>query len=240
MSMLFLLIALLPVASLAQPDWREHVMALPENPGPNVTVADIERVHAYASYASPFFAALTPGAYEQNRDLVRRMTVYLASVDLINRDPQIRAALGRAFLAVAGLRWYVPPVGLVLAPQNIRPRTEPEFTPAPPLEPRFALQAPDTSGAPFADRDLVNSLSDRYDSAAAKASSVWKSAGLLRQSLQSRGMALNPVTDTSLARMQLYLDLAAESIRSRNWTQAQERIDQANAETEKVSKSVGR
>ena len=240
MRQMFLLAGLIAGSLAAQSSWREQILALPDNPGPNVRAYDIERVEAYARYAAPYFATLTPADYERNRELVRRMSVYLAAVDAVNRDPQIRAALGRAFLSLAAIRWLIPPFGVAIVGPNSQQRSERPTPTAPPPAPAFELQAPTPETVLPTERDLLNDLSDRYDSAAAKAASAWKSAGLLRQSLQAQGMTLHPATEISLARMQVYFDLSAESLRSKQWAKAKEAIGQAEAETEKVAKSVGR
>jgi hypothetical protein len=210
-----LLLALAAGLAPAQDYWRRELTGLPAQADPNVSVADIERI-------------------EQN-------AAYLASVDVVTRNPRVRAALGQAFVSVAALQWMLPPAGLL----GGRPAPAPPAPAAnrpvpPPAEPRFALEAPDVTGAPAADRERANDLAGRYDSAAAQAAAAWRSAGRLRQSLQTRGMTLNALTETSLARLQLYLDLAAGHLQNRQWDDAKTNIDRAAYETTKVLNAVGR
>jgi hypothetical protein len=165
------------------------------------------------------------------------MAIYLAGVDAVSRDARVRGALGRAYLAVAALRWVGAP--LLGTDPPLPPRGGAPTALSPPQKPRFEVQAPEIPNLTAADRAVADDLSERYESAAAKASAAWSSADILRRSLEERGMSLNTLTEQSLARVQLYFDLATDALRQHDWVEARANIERASYETEKVRKTVG-
>ena len=191
--------------------------------------------------AAPYFAGFTPHDYEANRALVRRMATYLAAADYLNRDPRLRSALNDAYRSVAALQWmgipnYQPYPGQH-SPSNPQPPTQQAIAPN---QPRFALQAPLLDKVPTADQATADDLSNQYEMAATKASIAWKSANVIRQNLNAQQMTLNVQTETSLARLQLYFELATGALQSKDWAEAKTNIQRAEYETEKVLKTVGR
>ena len=163
------------------------------------------------------------------------MAAYLATVEVLNHSPGMGTALGRAYRSVAALQWLVPRMGMALP----SPAPAPEAPiPAPPA-PAFALQAPDVAGVSAADRPMADDLAMRYELASGKAAVAWQAAGGLRRSLQAQGLTLNVLTETSLARMQVYFDLATAALKARHWAEARTNLERAEYETEKVRKTVG-
>ena len=236
----FGLLVLLCAAAGAQDAWRREVMDLPDRPGANTSVADVDRLEMNARLAYPYFAGLTPGDYEANRALVRRMATYLATVEVLNRSPQMGLALGRAYRSVAALQWMMPMGGMGYGRAPAQPGPPPRTPPAPPPAPAFAMQAPDQTKVTAADRPTADDLATRYELAAGKAAVAWQAAGSLRRTLQAQGMSLNAMTETSLARVQVYFNLAEDALRAQDWVEARTNIDRAEYETEKVRKTVGR
>jgi hypothetical protein len=53
-------------------------------------------------------------------------------------------------------------------------------------------------------------------------------------------MALNATTAGSVSRLELDLELAGEGIQQHDWEKARSNLEAAEAETEKISKTVGR
>lgn len=219
--------------------WRQSLMGLPERPPASTSVQDLNRFHQNVRLATPYFAGLQPGEYQANRDLIRRMVTYLAGVDLISRDPQLRGLVNRGYMSVAALSWGTPWGGGMQqqAPQS---SAAPMPQPVRPSKPPFSLEAPAVTGVAEADKAKLADLQERYEFATSRASAVWQSAEALRGNLQSQGFALNTVTEASLARIQLYLELAAGALRAKEWPEAQTNIERADYETEKVRKTTGR
>ena len=225
----FPVVAFLIVASLASaqvPGWRRSLMGVPAHPSPSTSLEDIQTFERNARMGVPYFAALTPGDYEANRAFVRQMAAYLAAVDLASRNPQVRAALPGAYAALAAWRYIYP--GALPPPGEL-----PSPAPGRPPDPPFELRAPaidDPAGA---------ELRDRYNSTAIRAAKAWQNAEIIRAGLESRGMTLNEQTANSVARLQLDFELAAAALRARDWNEAQEYLQRAEGETEKIGRSVG-
>jgi hypothetical protein len=226
-----------PLFSQEDAQWRSALTELLSRPPGTATLQDLQRLEDNIRLATPYFGTLTPGDYEANRELIRRMTAYLAAMNLANRDPRMRFALRRANQALASLRYAAPPA--FSAPLGPMPPADPR--PAPPTRAQapWELQAPDISNIPEADKAKARELQDRYESAAAQAATAWQSAEVLRQNLAAEGMALNTLTATSIARVQFYLETAADALREQDWEDAKVNLQRAEYETEKVFKTVG-
>jgi hypothetical protein len=230
-----LLLCLTGAAVAQAPDWRSALLNLPDRPAPNTSLQDLQRLEQNLQYGAPYFATLTPGDYEANRELIRRLTRYVAALDLIARDPQMRIAVGR-------LRRAMNAFPILIAPaQQLQAEPAPEETAQPaPGPPPFALQAPVIENVSAGQKNTADELSTRYEAASGQAAAAWQSAEVLRQNLAARGMALNATLSTSVARLQLYFDSAAQSLRQRDWTGARTNIERAEYETNKILKAVGR
>jgi hypothetical protein len=221
--------------------WRRALMSLPDRPSPNTSVQDADQFSQNVELAVPYFATLTPGDYEANRELMRRLWTYQTELDLMaSRNPQMRLAAGRARRALRAL-----PVGLALAagfaPAQAQDASQaPPAPPAPPAGPPFAQQAPAIENVPAVERSVADDLRSRYESSAARAAAAWENAEVLRQNLARQGMALSTQTAASVARLQLYFELAAGDLREHDWMEAAVNLERAEYETEKVFKTVGR
>jgi len=233
-----LLVLVACCAAWAQPGWRSALRGLPANPGRNTSVQDIDDFTRNVRLAAPYFAGLHPGDYEANREIMRQMLTYVTAVDAMRMsDPRMRSALSRAYLAIAALNfgqpgWAPPPPG---ADANQPPPASSQPTPPP-----FALTAPAIEGITAEDKETADDLTGRYANTARQAARAWKSADELRIRLEGQGMTLNDSTADSLAKMQLYFELATEDLRARDWPNAKTNIDRAGYETEKVFRTVGR
>ncbi len=229
--------ALLPLLCLSafgqEPQWRRELTDLMTKPQGSANLQDIRRFEENTRLAAPYLNARTPGDYEANRELIRRMTAYLAAMNMMARDPQMRFALRRANQALFSLR-YAPNDGADA-------RTGPE-KPAPekPAEAPYVLRAPDIPNVPESDKRTARDLQSRYEDAASRAVAAWQSAEVIKQNLAADGMTLNTQTATSITRIQLYLETAADALREQDWEDARLNIERAEYETEKVLKTVGR
>jgi len=218
----------------ATPQWRRELMGLPSTPSASTNLQDIYRFQRNLQLAGPYFAGLQPGEYEANRELIRRMVMYLVGIEMITRDPRIRLAVSQAFLGVAALRWAGGPAGTAQQQPDSHPVTTALATPP------FSLQALDVPNVPKESQARLDELQSRYEFAAAHASTAWQAASVLRRSLASKGMTLNALTEASVARLQLYFELAAGAMRAQEWVDAQANLERAEAETENVRKTTGR
>ena len=237
-----LFLSLLCLSAFGQdtPQWRRDLMDLLARPPGSANLQDLQRFEENVRMATPYYGTLTPGDYEANRELIRRMTAYLAALNMMGRDPRMRFALRRANQALFSLRYALPP-GLssqLEAPSPYGGETRP--APPKPAQAPYQLQAPDIPNVAEADKGTARELQNRYESAAARAATAWQSAEVLRQSLAAGGMTLNTLTATSITRVQLYLETAADALREQDWEDARVNIERAEYETEKVFKTVGR
>jgi hypothetical protein len=223
-----------------EPAWRRSLMSLPPQPGGNLMVRDIDRLSENADLARSWFAdsrnLRTPADFESNRELVRRMTAWLTAADLMARDPQMRAAVGRAWRAVAALGLLFPEDPGAGPPEDLPAPARGVVVGSPP----FAMRAPALGNVPDAEKRTASDLQARYEGAAASAAAAWQNAEVLRQNLAARGMALATATATSVARLQLFFELAADALRNHDWTEAQTNLERAEYETGNVFKAVGR
>lgn len=215
------------------PLWRRNLLrAIGQQPG-RATVRDIEQIEQYMLSAAPYCMSLTPGDYETNRDLARQMAAYLMTVNTMAGDPQTRAAALRASRSVAAFPCAFPQPQTKQAPD----------APAPPSkqagEPPFAQKAPALESIADADKERAADLRERYETDAAKASTAWKNAETMRQSLAARGMTLNSDTAAAVNRFQLFFEEAAAALRDHKWDDALSSLQAVEATTEKVGKAVG-
>ena len=86
----------------------------------------------------------------------------------------------------------------------------------------------------------ADSLSARYEGAAARALSAWQSAEQLRLSLASQGAVLNTQTAADVARLEIYFNTASKELLAQNWAAAQTQLERAEYTTERILKVVGR
>ncbi len=235
----------------SEQQWRSALMGLLSRPAGTANLQDLQRFEENVRLGTPYFATLTPGDYAANRELIRRMTAYLAAMDAMGRDPRVRFALRRANQALLSLRYALPPG---LASQVGPPPASmyssgygagngaTEARPAPPTRAQapYEMQAPEIPNVKEADKAKARDLQTRYESAAAQAATAWQSTEVLRQNLAAEGMALNTLTATSIARVQFYLETAADALREQDWEDARVNLERAEYETEKVFKTVGR
>jgi hypothetical protein len=233
-----LLVCLTGAASAQTPDWRRALMNLPEHPSPNTSLQDIQRLQQNLQYGAGYFATLTPGDYDANRELIRRLTRYVAGLELIAQDPRMRAAVGRLRRTMNEFPILIAPAQLQQQPDSSSVAPD-EAKPAPGVPP-FALQAPVIENVPADQKQTAEELSARYDAAAGPAAAAWQNAEVLSQNLAARGMALNATLSSAVARLQLYFEGAAQSLRERDWADARTNLERAEYETNKILKVVGR
>lgn len=226
-----------PASGSSDSGWRRGLMDLPEQPGANTSVQDANQFAQNIELAVPYFATVTPGDYEANRELVRRMWAYSAALDVMaGRNPQMRLAAGRARRALGAWGYgypFIPGGPAVPEPAVSQP-------PPPPSGPPFATQAPMIEKVPATERTTADELRSRYETSAARAAAAWQNAEILRQNLAREGLSLNTQTAASLARLQVYFGLAAGDLQERDWAEAQSNLERAEYETNKVFQTVGR
>jgi hypothetical protein len=236
-----------PAPSSSDSGWRRGLTGLPEQPSANTSVQDANQFAQNVESAVPYFATLTPGDYEANRELIRRMWAYSAALDVMaGRNPQMRLAAGRARRALGawgyGASGYgAPGYGYPFVPGGPEaPERSLSQPPPPPSGPPFATQAPLIEKIPANERTTADELRSRYETSAARAAAAWQNAEVLRQNLAREGLSLNTQTAASLARLQVYFGLAAGDLQERDWAEAQTNLDRAEYETNKVFQTVGR
>jgi hypothetical protein len=212
-------------------------MGLSEHPS-GASTQDIDRFVQNVQLATPYFATITPGDFEANREMVRRMWAYTMALEIMARqNPMLRPMAARARNAMNAfpigynmmLARGAQPAVNVGSPRNEKKTPAVEQKPA---GPPFVLTAPSIEGLP-------EDLSSRYGSTAARGATAWQNAETLRQSLASKGMSPNAATASAVGRLQADMDAALRNIQSRNWAEAGSALDRADAEIEKISKIVG-
>jgi hypothetical protein len=198
-----------------------------------VTSSDLGRFETYLGGAGAYCSALTPGDYEANRQMVRSMAAYVATMNTYTRDPQMRASLGRISAGISAFpcAW----AGGQPEPLVFDPATAPI-----PSDPPFAMQPPNVANVAAADKETFSDLQARYTADAKRAASAWKSSMVMRASLATQGATLNADTAAAVERFQLLFGLAAGSMLDRRWDEVTEHLQAVEAETAKVVKVVGR
>jgi hypothetical protein len=243
-----LVVAALALAALVQAqDWRQGILSLPENPNA-ASPADMARFNEYLQAAGPYFAVLKPGDWEANREIVRRMAAYSATLGVLSRsDPQMRAAYGGVQRSLGSIRfpqaYYGAYPGLVVAPvQQQRPADEP--APAPrrtsSSDVPFLMNAPDPGKVKDSERATAKAVETRYENAAAQAAGAWQNIDSVRQNLESRGMTLNTQTAAAAARLPLLFQFASQAISRHDWEEANLNLERAEGETQNILRTVGR
>jgi hypothetical protein len=212
-------------------DWKRELMGLPDQPS-GASAQDIDRFVQNVQLATPYFATITPGDFEANREMVRRMWAYTMALEMMaKQNAMLRPMARRARNAMNAF-----PIGYnMMLPQQAPPRAgaaKAAVAPPKPAGPPFPVTAPPIEGLP-------DDLGSRYASTAVRGATAWQNAEIMRQSLASKGMSLNAATGSALGRLQADMDSALRSMQSRNWTEAGSALDRADAEIEKISKVVG-
>ena len=233
-----------PAAS-APPAWRAGLSSLPATPPPNTSTQDIAQFEKNMRMAATYFGNTTPNAnpaqWEANRALVRRMATYLYGLQALSgNNGQLRGSINRAqrSFELLGLASY-----LANAPYaDAEPPTKAASPAADSRQtfPPFALEAPELSDVSDADKPVAADLRTRYETDAAHSAGVWQNAETLRLNLEARGLGLNVQTATSMVRLPVHFNSAANALRSNDWEGARTHLEQAEAETEKIAKTVGR
>lgn len=224
-----------PAAPQPNTSWRSELMGLSDHPN-TANPQDVDRFVQNVQLATPYFATITPGDFEANREMVRRMWAYTMGLEMMaGKNPALRPAASRARNAMNA---FPIGYGMIQGGQTLGPGFQAN-APAPqpalqqkPGAPPFATSAPAVAGMP-------EDLASRYASTAARGATAWQNAETLKQSLASRGMSLNAATAASLARLQVALESASRSMQARKWDDANESLDRADGEIEKITKVVG-
>lgn len=207
-------------------------MGLSDHPA-GATAQDVDRFVENVQLATPYFTTITPGDFEANREMIRRMYAYVMALEMLSgKNPRLRPLASRARRAMNG---FPIGYGTIVAPRSSAQGQEPEqpVVPPKPEGPPFAMAAPDVEGAPA-------ELTARYDSTAARASVAWQNAETLRAGLESRGMTLNAQTAASLGRLEVDMDAALRAFKGRKWAAAADSLDRADGEIAKISKIAGK
>jgi hypothetical protein len=227
--------------------WRAGLSTLPATPAPNTSVQDIAQFEKNMRMAATYLGNATPNAspaqWEANRALVRRMATYLVALRALSgSNSQLRGSVNRAQRSFdsLGLAAYLAFVGSATPPSGDAPPPPPPEASSPQMAPPFAFEAPELSDVADADKQTAADLRTRYETDAAHSAGVWQNAETLRQNLEARGLGLNLQTATSMVRLPLHFNGAANALRSSDWEGARTHLEQAEAETEKIAKTIGR
>jgi hypothetical protein len=213
--------------------WKTTLTGLADRPAPNTSIQDIDRFTENVQLAAPYFATLTPGDYESNREFVRRMWAYLTALDRMARDPRMRLAVGRARRAMGELRIGIPAMPADLSAGEPPPSADQAVT-----EPPFAKALPDEN-VPESEKRVADEVRSRYESDLARATAAWQNIEDLRRRLAARGLALASQTAASVARLQLDFEMAVKGLREHDWAEVRTDLERAEYETGKVFRAVG-
>jgi hypothetical protein len=233
--MRFLVALLLCAAAYAQaPNWRQSFSGLLNRPPGTLSVRDLQLLESQMALAGQYCVGLTPGDYEANRQLVRQMTAYLATVQVAAQDAPMKTSLRRLSRSLAAF----PCAYSVIPGQQPPPAAAPPPPPVPGDAP-FAKTAPALLDVPKADQANAKDLRERYEIDASHAATAWKNAQVIAQGLAAKGMSLNAQTAASVDHLALFLDEAAEALRGHQWDDARSSLEAVEAETQKVAKAAG-
>jgi hypothetical protein len=225
------------------PSWRAGLASLPPAPLPTTTARDITQFEINMRMAAAYLGNTTPNAnstqWEANRALVRQMATYLYGLRAFSTNSQLQGPITHAQKSfdALGLALYLSYVNSAAAPY---PDPVPQPHESAQIPPPFSLDAPELAAVSDADKGTAADLRTRYETDASHSATVWQNAEILRQNLELRGMGLNLQTATSMVRMPQYFRVAATALRRNDWDEARTRLQQAEAETEKIEKTVGR
>ena len=131
----------------ADPKWRQMFGGLPDHPGPNMSVQEIDLLRGECTTGRAVLRHAHAGRLRsESRTGVRRMWTYLAGMEMMARSPQMRAAMGRARQAMLGLRGGFLMVGpqSMAGPQSSgqMPAQEQPLQPQKPYAPSFRAASP--------------------------------------------------------------------------------------------------
>lgn len=234
------------------PVWRSRLLTLPTTPPASTTPQDIAQFEHNMRMAAVYLGNTSPNGtaaqWEANRLLVRRMAAYLAGLHSLTGDAKLRSAVTHAQSSFDSLG-FAPYLAFMMSansPYQDVPQGDvsgvagdPPLAPAP-AAPPFELDAPELTNVGAADKTTAADLTKRYEEDSANASAVWQNAEMLRQNLAMRGMGLNLETATAMMRLPQQFHSAAADLRNSNWDSARSHLEQAEAVTEKIAKTVGR
>jgi len=235
------------------PSWRSSLSALPATPPANTSAQDIVQFERNMRMAASYLGTVNAGSangtdtqtaqWEANRDMVRRMATYLYGLKVLSSDPKMRGAVNSAQRSFNSLG-FAPYLAYPLASQGY-PDVNQNSQPAPQQQmrqalPPFSMNAPDLAGVSDADKDAAAELHGRYEADAARSAGVWGNAETLRQSLEMRGLGLNVEAATAMVRLPQQFRSAEADLRINDWDSARTHLEQAEAITEKLAKTVGR
>jgi hypothetical protein len=215
------------------PLWRQTFGGILNRLPGSLNVRDLQLLESQMAMSGAYCTGLTPGDYEANRQLVRQMVTYLATVQVATQDREMNASLGRLTRSLGAF-----PCAYALPPQQ---QAQPGAPPPPPApgEPPFSKQAPALKNIAKADQEAANDLKERYESVASRAAVAWQNAEVVRRGLIAKGMNLNAQTAASVDHLKLFLDQATTALNAHDWKEAGEALDRTEYETQKVGKAVG-
>ncbi len=236
------LLSALVVSSLAMgqkpaahgaPQWQQTFQGILSKPPGAVNARDLSRLEGELASAGQYCVGLTPADYQTNRELVRRMAAYMATVQAPAGDRRMNTSLNRIAHSLTAFPCAFGAPGGEPAPPP------PEPAAANPGDPPFALKAPELQGVANGELERAKDLGDRYNGDAARAANAWRNAATIHQNLQAGGMALNADTAASVDRLTLDLAGAQDALRDHKWDDALASLQAAEYETQKIGKTVG-
>src|SRR5579862_4428614 len=148
--MRFVVAVLLCAATYAQVPgsaWRQTFGGYLNRPPGSWTARDLQAFESQLALACQYCVGLTPGDYESNRELVRQMSAYLATVQVAEGDTQMRTSLRRLSRSLAAF-----PCAYAVVPGQ-QPPPGAAAPPPPAGEPPFTMSAPVLSNIPKADQE---------------------------------------------------------------------------------------
>jgi hypothetical protein len=231
---------LLPAAVLSGQDWQSGLLGLPERAPATTGLGDITRFEQNIRVAAPYLGV--PGNIHANRNYVRQMWLYMGALEVMARRPGANRdfinAVGRTRGLIYGMGLAYPYWGIGAYGHTTPPPPEP-----PPVksgEPPFSATPRDLGSVPPAEKEQAAEMVSRYQMAVARAVASWKSADVMRQSLEARGMTLNARVTEAIVRLQMFVEMAAGDLRRHDWTAAGEDIEKVQYTTGQLASSVGR
>lgn len=235
LSLLLCAAAYAQVPGVPRSAWRQTFGGYMNRPPGAWSARDLRDFESQLALAGQYCTGLTPGDYESNRELVRQMTAYIATIQVAEGDTQMHASLRRLTRSLAA---FPCAYGVVVPGQQPAAAAAPP-PPPPPGEPPFTMTAPVLTGVPKADQDTAKDLRERYNGDASRAATAWKNADQIRRNLSVKGMSLNAQTSAAVDRLKLLLDEAAGELRDHKWDDALSSLQGVEATIEKVNKTVG-
>ena len=235
LSLLLCAVAYAQVPGVPPSAWRQTFGGYLNRPPGSWTARDLQAFESQIALAGQYCTGLTPGDYESNREMVRQMAAYLATVQVAVNDPQMRTSLRRLTRSLAAF----PCAYAVIPGQQQQPAAAAPPPLPPPGEPPFTMSAPVLSNIPKADQDTAKELRERYSTDASHAATAWKNADQIRRNLSVKGQSLNAGTAAAVDRLKLLLDEAADALRDHKWDDALSSLQGVEATTQKINSTVG-